>query len=80
MTKTKDQFIDQMNNKVFKAWWSENEILFPLVHTSSARKIFIAGREKMEDQFMKQKKLQQKTEMKLRKMQSKFDRNKNESR
>lgn len=73
MTKTKEQFIDQMHEKVFKEWWNENQFLFPLVHITSARKIFISGREKMEKQFMKQKIAIDKSDRAKRELQSKID-------
>jgi hypothetical protein len=76
MTKTKEQFISQMHDKVFKVWWDENQMFYPLVHTSSARSIFLAGREKMEEQLMKQRKTQAKIERERRNLQSKIDKDK----
>lgn len=51
----------------------DEESKYPLIHTSDAKKIFIAGRLCFEDQFMKQKKAIMRAEMKARKTQSRCD-------
>lgn len=73
MTKSKQEFIDQTHDKVFNAWWKENEILYPSIQFKQAKDIFIAGRLKYDEQFIKQKKLTMKIEMEKRNLQSKID-------
>jgi len=73
MSKTKDEFIAQMHERVFQAWWKDNESRFPLTHTKDAKDIFVSGRICFEEQFMKQKDANQKIENKARKLQSFYD-------
>lgn len=73
MSKAKEQFLQQVHDRCFSAWWEKEECKFPLVHTKDAKTIFIAGRIEMEKGFIKQKSLVAKAERQRRSLQSKID-------
>lgn len=77
MSKTKEEFTEQMHDRSFKAWWEKEECNFPLVHTSDAKKIFVAGRVKFETQFFQQKNKLSKAERINKAVQSSYDKLKN---
>lgn len=73
MTKTKEQFLNQVHERCFSAWWVNNEMNHPLVHSKDAMTIFIAGRVEFEKSFIKQKREVSKAQNEKKLIQSRFD-------
>jgi len=76
--RTRKEFQEQIVDKSFAAWWSKEEINFPLILTIDAKKIFQVGRSFDRNENMKLRTDLQKERSKLRKMQSKLDKLKSE--